>query len=48
MQWRYKSQQDIFWETWQSDSKMHLDEWMGEESQEKNIKEGNKVSLWYI
>lgn len=44
MQLRYKSWEDIFWETWQSDVKMHLDQQMGEKSQEKKVL--RKVTKW--
>lgn len=35
----------VFWEMGQSDSKMHLDKCIGEKSQEKKMKESNKVGI---
>lgn len=47
MQLRYKSWQDGFGEMGQSESKMHLENCMGERSQgeKKKRKESNKVGL---
>lgn len=43
MQLQHKSWEDVFWATWQSDSKMHLDKQVGEKSQEKKLR---KVTEW--
>lgn len=46
MQLQYKSWEGgVFFGKCDSDSKMHLDQWRGEKSQNKEMKESNKVGL---